>query len=478
MSLINFHISNSKSNIKGKKDKHLQTLVNFGAVILIVIIVYLIYKFFIANNYQRLRAEGFINSPYKTKSNITNPDIANPNISNITTNSIISTNTIYETSIKNIYGINTRLVCSMLPNIFNSSNVCKINNESFIPYNFPVHIIKLLDSSILAVFNDGRLYQKDSMLSTIWSGPITNSIPQDIVPMRMVTLSKDLVTLLGVGFDNILYVKSPDKNGNLNLTVAWKQVPNNSSIIYVLFDNETNYLISIDTNGKLFTKNSNDITSNNQELVTKLDRPVLRLYYDLNGYMLAIDNNFDLYQFSDINWKTTPLNISRGANSSKIQDLLYDNDGKMYGLVFNPDAFMVQIMKQSTIFYLSDFFELDEHITSENNASFVMSDQDIIISKIGSIYDYLSIANANDSNDDDPNFAYHKQTIENKAKLREFCANRNITSGNTNHDNYDLLASVDSNNDKITGLKNIINNLLAYEPDSSNIRENNPIILQ
>ena len=48
MSLINFHISNSKSNIKGKKDKHLQTLVNFGAVILIVIIVYLIYKFFIA----------------------------------------------------------------------------------------------------------------------------------------------------------------------------------------------------------------------------------------------------------------------------------------------------------------------------------------------------------------------------------------------------------------------------------------------
>ena len=115
-------------------------------------------------------------------------------------------------------------------------------------------MIKLLDGSIIAVFNDGRLYKKDNIKSTLWLGPITNSMPQDIIPMRMITLSTDLVTLLGVGFDNILYVKTPDKLGNINLTIPWKQVPNNSSIIFVLFDNQTNYLLSIDVNGKLFTK--------------------------------------------------------------------------------------------------------------------------------------------------------------------------------------------------------------------------------
>jgi len=460
---MNSNISNSNIKSDGKskekKDKMIQSLVNFGTVIGIGIIAFLIYKYFIMNNSQKLRFESFVDSE-------TIP----------TTMKNTSTNTIYESSIKNIYGRNTRLICSMLPNIYNKNNLCKINGNIFVPYNFPIHMIKLINGTILAVFNDGRLYKKDSMLSTLWTGPFTNSMPQDIVPMRMITLSKDLVTLLGVGFDNILYIKSPDKNGNINLTVPWKQVPNNSSIIYVLFDNQTNFLLSIDINGKLFTKNTNDITGNNQELVTKLDRPILRLYYDLNGYMLVVDNMFELYQFSDLNWKTTQLNISRGANSSKIQDLLYDNDGKMYGLIFNDTGFMVQIMKQKTIFYLADFLPLDSQITSENNASFVMSDQDIITCKIGSIYDYLIIANANDVNDDDPNFAYQKQIIKNQEKLRNFCSKRSIVSGDSKSDNYDLLASVDKNNDKITNLKNIINNLLSYEPDSSNIKEKYPII--
>jgi hypothetical protein len=287
----------------------------------------------------------------------------------------------------------------------------------------------------------------------------------------MITLSTDLVTLLGVGYDNILYMKKPDSKGNLNLTGVWKKVPNNSSIIYVLFDNYTGFLISIDTNGKLFTKSSADITTNNTQLVTKLDRPVLRLYYDINGYMLIIDNNFDLYQFNDLNWKTSELNISRGTNNSKIQDLLYDNDGKLYGLIFNSDAFMVQIMKQNAVFYLADFVNLDQIISSSTDNKFAMSDQDIIKSKIGSLSSYLAKIYENDTTDDDPNFAYQKQILENKAKLRKFCANRNITSGNLNYDNYDLLASVDKNNDKISDLKSILNNLLVYEPESDKIKD-------
>ena len=465
-------MNNSKNINNPKKDKLFQTFVNFGTVLLIIIIVVIIYKYFIAIDYQRLRLEGYEDSESATETTIA-PTIA-PTITS--TSLITSGATIYEKSINKIYGNNKRLICSMLPNIYNNKNVCKINNESFVPYKFPIHMIKLLDGTILAVFNDGRLYKKDSMKSTLWAGPITNSLPQDNIPLRMITLSTNLNTLLGVGFDNILYIKTPDSAGNINLTVPWKQVPNNSSIIYVLFDNVTNFLLSIDINGKLFTKTDFDITTNNQELVTKLDRPVLRLYYDLNGYMLAIDNNFDMYQFTELNWKNTPINISRGANNSKLQDVLYDNDGKMYGLVFNSDSFMVQIMKQSSVFYLSDFIEINNLISSDNT-DFILSDQDIIKYKIGSLYDYIAVANANDSNDDDPNFAYQKQLIENKAKLLNFCANRNIISSD-NSDNYELLANVDKNNDKIKNLKNIINNLLNYEPENMKIRQNNQIIAE
>jgi len=449
--------TDNKTDNKTNKDKTMNTIVNYGTLIGLAIICYMIYKYFIERKNVRIRGEAF-----------ENPEPP-----------IISTkNTIYENAIISNFDTNTRLKCSMLPILSTNTSVCSINNEPFVPYLFPIHMIKLIDSTILAVFNDGRIYKKDNILSTMWAGPITNSKPNDIIPLRMIALKTDLITLLGVGYDNILYIKEPDKQGNINLTEPWKQVPNNSNIIYVLFDNETHFLISIDINGKLFTKNSFDIASANQELNTKLDRPILRLYYDLNGYMLAIDNKFDLYQFSELSWKTTPLNIKRGANNSKIQDLLYDNDGKMYGLIFKPESFMVQIMKQNSIFYLSDFIELNLQFESNpNSTNFVMTDRDIITCKIGSINDYVTLESANDVNDDDPNFAYHKQLIENTKQLREFCATKNIVASDNTYDNYDILANVDKNNNKISNLKNIINNLLSYEPESNRIKQKYPIIL-
>ena len=445
-------ISKTSSN-KPKKDSTLQNIVNYSTLIIIVIIIYLVYKYSVENKFVRIRGEGFIGSE-----NITN--------------------TIYESSINNIFKDNIRLKCSMLPS---QQSLCIINNVTYVPYKFPVHIIKLINGSILAVFNDGRLYKKDDIASTIWAGPITNSKPLDIVPLRMITLATDLVTLLGVGYDNILYIKKPDTDGNTNLTIPWLQVPNNSSIIYVLYDNQTNFLLSIDIDGNLFTKKSLDITSNNIDLVTKLDRPILRLYYDLNGYMLVIDNKFDLYQFSDLNWKTTPLSIERGHNNSKIQDLLYDNDGKMYGLIFNPDAFMVQIMKQTSIFYLADFDENNIQLAVKQNQDFVMSDQDIIKCKIGSLYDYITNVNYDDITDDDTNFAYHKQLINNDEKLRNFCATRNIPPENKDnknfvYDNYEISNNIDKNYNKIDNLKSIVNNLLSYEPDSNRIKEKYQII--
>ena len=473
---------------------------NIIVVVCFFTLVIIVYNLFIKNT----KTEPFENKKKKDKFD---------NVNNKMAKSSKQTNTIYEKALTNIYGDNKRLICSMVPIINDTSNICKIDNIPYIIYKFPIHIIKLIDDSILAVFNDGRMYQKYSMESTIWKGPIVNSMPSGTIPLRMVTLGTDLTTLYGVGYDNILYVKEPINNkgntlGNnntystvdttsssksghsINLTAEWKQVPNNSGIIYVLFDNRTNFLISININGKLFTKTSADITTNNQELVTLLDRPVLRLYYDLNGYMLAIDNKFDMYQFTDIDWKTTPLQLSRGANSVKIHDILYDNDGKLFGLVFNTDSFMVQIMKQTEVFYLAEFSSLDMILSqksksgsssgSSGNSStnnFVMSYQDIMKAKIGSISDYtMNHSNDDDSTDNDTNFAYQKQVIESKSKLVQFCNDRSSNTTNINYENYELLADVENNDDKISKLKNVITSLMEYEPERMNIQDKYPIL--
>ena len=65
--------------------------------------------------------------------------------------------------------------------------------------------------------------------------------------------------------------------------------------------------------------------------------------------------------------------------------------------------------------------------------------------------------------------------METRAKLKQFCATRNSTTS-SNYDNYDLLANVEQNSDKIMQLQNIISNLVTYEPDKNRIIEKYPII--
>jgi hypothetical protein len=453
----------SNSSSKPKLDKTLSKFINFGVVIAFFGIAILIYWVMYSGK-KISKFESFDNIPVTTLS-----FNSSSNSSNF--NSSILTDTVYEKALKAAFDTAPRMICNILATPGN--NICVVNDVSYIKYNFPVHIIKIIDGSILAVFNDGRLYKKDTIQNTMWQGPLNNSLPNDIIPLRMITLGNDLVTLLGVGYDNRLYVKNPHKNGTMNLDSAWKLVPNNSDIIYILFDSETGNMISIDILGKLLIKNTSDYTSSNSELVTKLDRPILRLYYDNYGYMLAIDNNFDMYQFTDINWKNSSLNITRGSNSSKIQDILYDTDGRMFGLVFSPKNNILQIMKQDMAYYLGNFLPLDQQITTSKE--FVMSDQDILKSKIGNIDAYLKTQQMEEAVDDDTNIAYQKMILQTRADLKSFCSNRNSIA-NTNFDNYDLLSEVESNSDKILNLKNIIKNIIIYEPDKARIIEKYPII--
>lgn len=455
--------SNSRNN-NAKPDQLMINLVNIGFFILVIIIVVVIYRIFISKS----RNEGFT----ATSTTIPLPNNRASNASNLT---------IYEIGLTQKYGDNKRLMCSLNPT-GRVNNICSINGENFVVYNFPVHMIKLLNGSILAVFNDGRLYSKDTISNTMWLGPLQNSLPNDSIPLRMITLANDLRTLLGVGYDNKLYMKRPTDKGELDITATWQLVPNNTGIIYVFYDNESNNLVSIDINGRLRIKDSSDITSASRELITRLDRPVLRIYYDMNGYALAIDSRFQLYQFSELNWKNSVLNLQRGANNSRLQDVMYDTDGTMYGLVFNPENYMLQIMKQTQPWYLGDFIALDNLINTSGGDSveggkFVMSIRDIIQSKTGSISEYLRLVDADDSIDEDPNIAYQKQLFETRAKLKDFCNNRySTTAGSTNYENWNLYSGIEGNENKITNMKNVINNLLKYEPDRQRFLDNYPII--
>ena len=60
--------------------------------------------------------------------------------------------------------------------------------------------------------------------------------------------------------------------------------------------------------------------------------------------------------------------------------------------------------------------------------------------------------------------------------MRKFCSNRGSVSANNQYDNYDLLSTVEKNNDQIANLQNIAKNLLVYEPNKARIIEKYPIV--
>jgi len=72
--------------------------------------------------------------------------------------------------------------------------------------------------------------------------------------------------------------------------------------------------------------------------------------------------------------------------------------------------------------------------------------------------------------DDDVNIAYQRQLLEDKKKLRDFCASRALRT-DTNYKNYDVLRSIDENADKIEKLNQAIKDLISFDPDQRAIKE-------
>ena len=378
--------------------------------------------------------------------------------------------TIVEKRIDALFGKSIRMKCNMAPS--NNSIECQIGGESFVRYIFPTHLLSMPDSSILAVFNDGRLYSKSSILSNQWKGPLKNSIPFDSIPLRMITINYKDNSLLGIGFDNKLYAKQADSTGNINIQGTWTLVPNNNDIIYCFTDRGTKKLVAIDVAGKLLIKKTTSLTSD-FVVVGELNVPILKMFYDSNGYMLALDTNFNLVQFKDKDWKKSQLNYERGTNKMKVFDILYDQDGKLFGLVFVPGVGLLELMKQQEVYFMSDFVPLEFHTKHSliGGENFVLNLIKIIELKTGVnlIEDNDSFGSEHDK-DEDLTYAYMKSVVQNKIKLKEFCKDRGIGHA-YKFENYNMLNNIQNQANQINELKGVIRTMLRYDPDKHKIQD-------
>lgn len=360
-------------------------------------------------------------------------------------------NTVYENAIHNTFSKFPYMVCNLLPNI-----TCRSKKK------FPVHIIKTITGKFIAVFNDGKLYLTDNIKDNTWVGPIENSMPNRGTPLRMITVNPTGNHLIGIGYDNKAYIKRGEKV--LDLKVDWTPMNLNTDCIYLLyeFDKEAGKArkVIIDTNGRL--RIEGDTEGEFGEALETPGHRLIKVFKDLNGYMLGIDTRFRLGTFDDKNWSSSKFNNKFQSNYEHfINDIIYDNDTNMIGLTFNLDDNMLEIRKQryksENIDYQNKFYPLEKDETTEQN----ITDNSIIVSKLG-MEDLLGKYNEEDKTspfDNDVYYAQQRQVMNDNIQLREYCKLRNEqVSGN--FIDLELNKYLEDNGSKLNKLTNDLNKLI------------------
>lgn len=377
--------------------------------------------------------------------------------------------TIWEKSLKRVFETYPVMQCNALPTMKTSQ--CMINNEPIVKYKFPVHLLKISNGNHVAVFNDGRLYMKDKLTDKMWKGPLKNSLPNRSIPLRMVTLDSSGTKLVGVGYDNKGYIKYGDPNQTIDVESEWLELPGLENIIFIMYTYDAsidrNRYIVINTEGKIMATKTGDSNSGLIEYGL-LSEPVLKLAMSTDGYMLALDTNFQIRTFEDKEWVQSQFSTKFGANPTKVTDFIYDRDQLLFGCVFLPKAGIIEVMKQEEPDFQAKFvpFELNRFLTGgmEN----VLTERSIIMSKVG-IYTGQGLLEE-EALDDDINLAYQRQMLLDKKRLREFCKGRGLLSENNQRD-YSVLRQVEDNKKKIDKLNDIISKLISYDPDQKPIQE-------
>lgn len=377
--------------------------------------------------------------------------------------------TVYEEALEKSFGSYQVLQCNMLPT--KKQNDCTINDEPIIKYKFPVHIIKIVNGEHLAVFNDGRIYKKRILTDKMWQGPLKNSHPQREIPLRMITLNPAGDKLVGVGFDNKAYIKLKDPNSVVAMETVWKYIPGLDDVIWVgyVFDETNNYhkYITVNTAGRIQLSNTEDPIEGFID-ASIIKEPVLKLYFDVNNYMMAIDTSFRLRTFEKEDWMISEFSKKYPANPIPVNDVIYDQDQMLFGVVILPKVGQCEVMKQEEPAFMSPFvpFELNSFLDSRLNRR--ITDRSIIKSKMG-IFTKSGMMEE-EALDNDINIAYQRQQIMDKKRLREFCLKRGIQT-DVNYRNYELDKVIDENERKITKLENVIKELIKFDPDNKKIQE-------
>lgn len=339
---------------------------------------------------------------------------------------------------------------------------CKLNETGAIAYNklFPIHIIRTTDtpSKFLAVFNDGNLYVNDNIeKENLWRGPLPNSSPKSGVLLWNITYTREGF-LLGIGNDYHLYIKSTQ-----NIESPWKNspVPNSDCMMYVIYDNKDNRLMGLGLNGMIYKKTEEDITSE-WEITDGTDKPMLKLYWDLNGHLMGIGTDFKLYQKDIVGWEVGKWKSK--TSEDMLFDIIYDNDGRLYGMVINTIAGIYELMKQNRAYYTAQFFPLEDN---DPPGSDIMVSSQIIKTKMGG--DFISYLDRKEDETDeiiDPSLEEIRQEyiLQSQAKLRALCAAKKKAQDKGKYYDFDLQRKIEEQDQLINNLKKELNEYTKLDP--------------
>lgn len=359
--------------------------------------------------------------------------------------------TVYEVAIENMFSNNPELIKNMFGFKLNANTYPK----------FPVNMIMDIDAKIIAVFNDGNIYMRNNLNDVYWAGPLKNSKPNDIIPLRSINIDSNGY-LYGVGYDNSLYRKK-----ETDYMSKWYKVPNCDNIIYFCYsqydgddvqngdDTEKDKVISINIAGIIGIKDFSKLESDAFKYLTNEPVPIIKFLFSKSNFLIGVGaNDLRLYQKNTVDYS-----ISRFETENKgaaiVLDIIYNYDGLIYGLVPNRMGNALEVQKQKTD-YFKDVFEPMEN----TEPVIVISLRDIIKSKSGvdiskpKMGEYL----LGDTNKED---AKQKLNFEKNLTIRKYC---NEKKNNTADISYiDFVNRMNDHQEKINELENVINNYKNFK---------------
>lgn len=427
--------------------------------------------------------------------------------------------------------------CSVIPHskYFDHSYCGKDYNKDQKNIIFPVHIIINYKGNYLALFNDGLIRKKKSITDNFWNNPLNNSVANqptsnfgsnhEIVPMRMITFDGNN-SLIGVGFDNKLYIKvdrsnlaadDPERMMSKETTYEnrWQLIQSsllNEGIIYILYkqfnigvsvdrNNSNDIALVLNTSGELFYYSYNDENLNSEliKVPTNNNLAFIKIYFDQYGYLLGLTDEFKLYRSKEkVYYDTTykddnssedsspsqtednifPSEINfdeSSSNPTPLLDIIYDYDARLFGLgIFparNRTIFMKQKNKCINCFFLSEFafsHEVPDFYSNPDSNKRKLNKEDILKLKSGFDLGITQLKKMPELTD--INVAYQKSKLNAKQKLRKYCADFTNKKKSDNV-NFELVNRLEEQEKKIADLNKSIAEMIKFDPEKKKIQD-------